>query len=79
MIRERCPTIDSKVLNKILRKVDLNKDGRIDIKEFVAACQESVNNTQDYQIEQAFSFFDHDQDGKISLKDLQFFLVEAQL
>ena len=48
MIRERCPTIDSKVLNKILRKVDLNKDGRIDIKEFVAACQESVNNTQDY-------------------------------
>ncbi len=45
MIRERAPSIDEKVLNKILRKLDLNKDGRIDIKEFVAACQESIHST----------------------------------
>ena len=38
MIREKCPNIDQKVLNRILQKVDLNKDGKIDIKEFVAAC-----------------------------------------
>ena len=42
LIKQYCPEIDTDVLRKIIRKIDMNKDGKIDIREFISACQEAV-------------------------------------
>ena len=57
----------------------MNKDGKIDIREFISACQEAVYKLNDYDIESAFQFFDSDQDGKISSNDLINFLKEFRV
>ena len=57
----------------------MNKDGKIDIREFISACQEAVCTPNDYEIDNAFKFFDSDKDGKISTHDLINFLKEFRV
>lgn len=57
----------------------MNKDGKIDIREFISACQEAVCTPNDYEIDSAFQFFDNDKDGMISTKDLMNFLKEFRI
>ena len=57
----------------------MNKDGKIDIREFISACQEAICTPNDFEINNAFQFFDSDKDGMISTQDLINFLKEFRV
>lgn len=58
-------------LKDIVNGIDANASGVIDYREFLAATLDKRNLLQDSTLWQAFAFFDKDDDGKISRKELQ--------
>ncbi len=51
--------------------MDSNKNGYIDYTEFIAACLQSYNYLQENHLKTAFSYFDKDSSGTISLDELK--------
>lgn len=51
--------------------MDSNKNGYIDYTEFIAACLQSYNYLQENHLKTAFSYFDKDGSGSISLEELK--------
>ena len=51
--------------------MDSNKNGYIDYTEFIAACLQSYNYLQENHLKTAFSYFDKDGSGTISLEELK--------
>lgn len=51
--------------------MDSNMNGQIDYSEFVAACLQSYNYLSDHQLKVAFSFYDKDGSGTISVEELK--------
>jgi calcium-dependent protein kinase len=51
--------------------LDSNKNGFIDYTEFIAACLQSYNYLKESHLKAAFSFFDKDSSGSISLEELK--------
>jgi calcium-dependent protein kinase len=51
--------------------MDSNKNGYIDYTEFIAACLQSYNYLKENHLKTAFSYFDKDGSGTISLEELK--------
>lgn len=51
--------------------MDSNKNGYIDYTEFIAACLQSYNYLKENHLKTAFSYFDKDGSGTISLDELR--------
>lgn len=51
--------------------MDSNKNGFIDYTEFIAACLQSYNYLKEHHLKTAFSYFDKDGNGTISLEELK--------
>jgi calcium-dependent protein kinase len=51
--------------------MDSNKNGYIDYTEFIAACLQSYNYLKENHLKTAFSYFDKDGSGSISLDELR--------
>lgn len=51
--------------------MDSNKNGYIDYTEFIAACLQSYNYLKENHLKSAFSYFDKDNSGTISLDELK--------
>ena len=51
--------------------MDSNQNGYIDYTEFIAACLQSYNYLQESHLKTAFSYFDKDSSGTISLQELK--------
>lgn len=51
--------------------MDSNKNGYIDYTEFIAACLQSYNYLKENHLKTAFSYFDKDGSGSISLEELK--------
>jgi calcium-dependent protein kinase len=51
--------------------MDSNKNGFIDYTEFIAACLQSYNYLKENHLKSAFSYFDKDNSGTISLDELK--------
>lgn len=58
-------------LKELVTGIDANGSGVIDYREFLAATLDKRSILQDRVLWQAFTFFDKDDDGKISRKELQ--------
>eukprot|EP00930_Biecheleria_cincta_P055678 TRINITY_DN41978_c0_g1_i1.p1 TRINITY_DN41978_c0_g1~~TRINITY_DN41978_c0_g1_i1.p1 ORF type:complete len:532 (-),score=109.79 TRINITY_DN41978_c0_g1_i1:129-1682(-) len=63
-------------LNEIVSGIDVNHSGVIDYREFLAATLDKRSLLQDTVLWQAFAFFDKNDDGKISRKELQDVLAD---
>ena len=50
--------------------MDSNHNGYIDYTEFIAACLQSYNYLKESHLKSAFSYFDKDNSGTISLEEL---------
>lgn len=59
------------MVEAIVRKCDLNNDGLINFQEFVQAAIDHSAILNEDNIKIAFSIFDQDKDGKISLDELK--------
>jgi len=57
-------------LEKAMSVLDSNKNGYIDYTEFIAACLQSYNYLNENHLKTAFSYFDKDSSGTISLEEL---------
>ena len=51
--------------------MDSNKNGYIDYTEFIAACLQSYNYLKENHLKSAFSYFDKDGSGSISIDELK--------
>lgn len=51
--------------------LDSNKNGFIDYTEFIAGCLQSYNYLNEKHLKSAFSYFDRDQNGTITVDELK--------
>ena len=62
---------DSYRLEQLLTDIDLDQDGEINYQEFFTVCADRRKIEIKSFLEDAFSFFDNDHDGQISLEELK--------
>ena len=55
----------------IMNVMDSNNNGYIDYTEFIAACLQSYNYLKETHLKSAFTYFDKDGSGTISLDELK--------
>ena len=58
-------------IDQAMNIMDSNKNGYIDYTEFIAACLQSYNYLKENHLKSAFSYFDKDNSGTISLDELK--------
>jgi len=58
-------------IDMAMNVMDSNKNGYIDYTEFIAACLQSYNYLKENHLKTAFSYFDKDGSGTISLEELK--------
>jgi len=58
-------------IEEIVKKIDIDGDGSIDWKEFIAAATDLRSIAKETTLRQAFDLFDIDKNGEITKKELQ--------
>lgn len=58
-------------VEQAMNVLDSNKNGYIDYTEFIAACLQSYNYLKENHLKTAFTYFDKDGSGSISLDELK--------
>ena len=58
-------------IDSAMEVMDSNQNGYIDYTEFIAACLQSYNYLKESHLKTAFSYFDKDNSGTISLEELK--------
>jgi calcium-dependent protein kinase len=64
-------TLTEKDVDQAMAIMDSNKNGFIDYTEFIAACLQSYTYLKENHLKTAFSYFDKDGSGTISIDELQ--------
>ncbi len=59
------------IINNIFKNVDSDKNGSIEYEEFIRACIKKESLLSDVYLKFAFDFFDRDQSGQITTKEIQ--------
>lgn len=62
--------LTDKEIDQAMMIMDTNNNGYIDYTEFIAACMQSYNYLNENHLKTAFSYFDKDSSGTISLSEL---------
>jgi calcium-dependent protein kinase len=70
---------DISVIKEIMNSVDTDKNGAINFNEFIAATLEPKITQDIKRVEQAFKFFDTDNDGYIDGRELKELLTDKSL
>ena len=75
LMEEYIKTMDEgearKTVEKVMNQVDINKSGDIDYTEFLAACANDSNYNSKSNLEAAFSLFDKDGSGDITVDEIK--------
>jgi calcium-dependent protein kinase len=58
-------------VDKLVMVMDSNRNGFIDYTEFIAGCLQSYNYLKENHLKTAFSYYDKDSNGTISLEELK--------
>lgn len=64
-------SMTEKDVEQIMRVMDSNRNGYIDYTEFIAGCLQSYNYLKENHLKTAFSYYDKDSNGTISLDELK--------
>lgn len=64
--------------NSILKIIDMNNSGKIDFTEFIVAASNEEKLLNMNKLENAFTYFDIDHSGYISIEEIKVFLNEQQ-
>lgn len=70
MLSSLNPPIDKNTISAIFKKCDLDQDGYISFKEFIAVVTSTSTTPTPERIKHAFDSFDLTGKGRISLEDL---------
>ena len=62
----------------LLKKLDLDGNGKIDFREFVTACVDHKNYLTQQNIDDMFTLLDKDGDEHISMKEFDFYLPSSK-
>jgi calcium-dependent protein kinase len=63
----------------LMNVMDSNRNGFIDYTEFIAGCLQSHNYLKENHLKTAFSYYDKDSNGNISLEELKQCLQTEEL
>ncbi len=63
--------LTEKDVDDVMKVMDSNHNGFIDYTEFIAACLQSYNYLKETHLKAAFTYFDKDGSGTISLDELK--------
>jgi len=66
-------------VDKLIMVMDSNRNGFIDYTEFIAGCLQSYNYLKENHLKTAFSYYDKDSNGTISLEELKQCLQSEEL
>ena len=66
-------------IDQLMSVMDSNRNGFIDYTEFIAGCLQSYNYLKENHLKSAFSYYDKDQNGTISLEELKQCLQSEEL
>lgn len=66
-------------VDNLMTVMDSNKNGYIDYTEFIAGCLQSHNYLKENHLKTAFSYYDKDSNGNISLEELKQCLQSEEL
>jgi calcium-dependent protein kinase len=66
-------------IDNLMTVMDSNKNGYIDYTEFIAGCLQSHNYLKENHLKTAFSYYDKDSNGNISLEELKQCLQSEEL
>lgn len=66
-------------VDQLMRVMDSNRNGYIDYTEFIAGCLQSYNYLKENHLKTAFSYYDKDSNGTISLDELKQCLQSEEL
>jgi calcium-dependent protein kinase len=58
-------------VDQLMSVMDSNRNGFIDYTEFIAGCLQSYNYLKENHLKTAFSYYDKDSNGTISLDELK--------
>lgn len=64
-------------MSLLMRVIDTNSSGYIDLTEFIVACLKMKDVITRSHFEQAFAYFDIDHSGSISFEEIAFFLGDT--
>lgn len=70
-LKQEGEKFDSKELHAIMKSMDLDKNGKINYNEFIAAMLGDEFCQQKDYLDYIFNYFDADKNGKISHSELQ--------
>lgn len=58
-------------IDQLMLVMDSNKNGMVDYTEFIAGCLQSQNYLKENHLKSAFSYYDKDGNGSISIDELK--------
>lgn len=72
-------TMSDEDVEQLMNVMDSNRNGFIDYTEFIAGCLQSYNYLKENHLKTAFSYYDKDSNGTISLEELKQCLQSEEL